>query len=184
MSTILDIEQNRKARKYSNSELMRRVIWDIASVLFRYSPRTFFSFRNCILKMMGAKIGQGVHIYNSADIYMPWNLQIGDWSSIGEHAYIYNLGHVKIGDRCTVSHRTHICAGTHDYMSVDMKLLKPTISINDMVWICADAFIGPGVSVGRGAVIGARSVIVKDVKDWCVMAGNPARTIKRRVING
>jgi len=113
---------------------------------------------------------------------MPWNLNIGDWSSIGEYAFIYNLGKVTIGKCATVSHRAHLCAGTHDYQDPSLPLLRPPIFIGDQAWICADAYIGPGVSVGEGAVIGARAVVVKDVAPWTVVAGNPARVLKRREI--
>ena len=109
-------------------------------------------------------------------------LKIGDWSAIGEEALIYNLGSVTIGSMVTVSQRAHLCAGTHDYTQAALPLLKPPIVIRDQVWICADAFIGPGVTVGEGAVVGARSVAVKDVPAWTVVAGNPAREIKKREI--
>ena len=113
---------------------------------------------------------------------MPWNLEIGDWSSIGEHAYIYNLGRIVIGSKTTISHRAHLCAGTHDYSNPTLPLLKPRIYIGDQAWICADAFIGPGVNIGEGAVVGARSVVIKDVEAWTVVAGNPAKRVRDRVL--
>jgi putative colanic acid biosynthesis acetyltransferase WcaF len=111
---------------------------------------------------------------------MPWNLTVGDWSAIGEHALIYNLGPVTIGREATISQRAHLCAGTHDYAAPDMPLLKPPIVVGDQVWVCADAFVGPGVRVGDGAVVGARAVVVRDVEPWTVVAGNPARPVKQR----
>jgi len=139
-----------------------------------------FGWRRFLLRLFGAKVGGAVHIYGSATIYMPWNLDIGDWSSIGEHAYIYNLGKVTIGSRVTISHRAHLCAGTHDYRLPDMPLIKPSIDIGDQAWVCADVFIGPGVCIGEGAVIGARAVAVKNIEPWRVVAGNPAREIATR----
>jgi putative colanic acid biosynthesis acetyltransferase WcaF len=138
-----------------------------------------------LLRLFGAKVGKEVHIYNSAIIYMPWNLKVGDWSSIGEGALIYNLGKITICERATISHRAHLCAGTHDYNDPLLSLLKPPITVGDQAWICTDAFIGPGVMVGSGAVIGARSVVTKDVAPWDIVAGNPAKVIKkRRMRNG
>jgi len=133
-----------------------------------------------MLRLFGAHIGQEVHIYNSAMIYMPWNLAIDDWSAIGEDAYIYNLGPITIGKCVTISHRAHLCAGTHDYSMPDLPLLKPPIQILDQAWVCADAFIGPGVTIGEGAIVGARAVAVKDVEPWTIVTGNPARPIKKR----
>ncbi len=149
-------------------------------ILFRISFRTMFGWRRFVLRLFGSKIGVQVNVYNTVRIYMPWNLEIGDYSSIGEYAYIYNLGKIRIGKSTTISQRVHLCAGTHDYTDPAMPLLKLPISINDQSWICADSFIGPDVIIGEGAVVGARAVVTKNVNDWNVVAGNPARVIKKR----
>ena len=107
---------------------------------------------------------------------------MGDWSAIGEHAFIYNLGPIRVGSQVTISQRAHLCAGTHDYSDPTLPLLKPPIEIRDQAWICADAFVGPGVTVGEGAVVGARAVAMRDVEPWHVVAGNPAKFIKIREI--
>lgn len=180
----LNIAKNRKVQRYSRKENIKRAIWAIAYPLFRYSPRPLFGWRRLLLRMFGARIGCNVNIYNSATIYMPWNLEIGEWSSIGEYAFVYNLGKIVIGRNCTISHRAHLCAGTHDYTDTVLPLVKPPIIIGDQTWVCADSYIGPGVSIGEGAVVGARAVVVKDVPSWTVVAGNPAKPIKKRVIKG
>ena len=113
---------------------------------------------------------------------MPWNMEIGDYSGIGEYAYIYNLGKITIGKYATVSQRAHLCAGTHDYTDVKLPLLKPPITIGNKVWICADAFVGPGVEIKEGSIVGARAVVTKNVSSWEIVAGNPAKFIKKRVL--
>lgn len=178
----LDISRNRSVVKYSRKEMVSRALWGVVQPFFRFSPRICFGWRRFLLRLFGARIGQEVHIYNSATIYMPWNLEVGDWSSIGEHAFIYNLGKITIGSKATISHRAHLCAGTHDYEDRTLPLLKLPVVVKDSAWICADAFVGPGVTVGEGAVVGARAVVVKDVGPWNVVAGNPAILIKKRVI--
>lgn len=179
----LDTASNRKATKYTTRELTRRVIWMIiGKPLFRWSPRLLFGWRRWILRMFGATVGTGVNIYSSATIYFPWNLEIGDWSSIGEDAMIYNLGVITIGEQVTVSQRAHLCAGTHDHTDPAMPLLKPPIAVRNQAWICADAFVGPSVIVGEGAIIGARAVAMRDVPEWTIVGGNPARPIKPREI--
>src|SRR5947207_8232962 len=170
MLPALDIAANRKTAKYTGEELLRRILWGVGHWGFRLSPRPCFGWRRFVLRLFGARVGREVHIYGSATIYFPWNLRIGDWSAIGEGALIYNLGPVTIGQNVTISQRAHLCAGTHDYRKADMPLLKPPIEIRDRVWICADAFVGPGVVVGEGAVVGARAVATKNVEAWTVVA--------------
>jgi putative colanic acid biosynthesis acetyltransferase WcaF len=121
-----------------------------------------------------------VNTYPSTRIYFPWNLTVGDWSAIGEEVLIYNLGPVTLGKKVTISHRAHLCAGTHDYTRPELPLIKPPIEIGDQAWVCADAFVGPGVVVGEGAVVGARAVVMKNVEPWTVVAGNPARFVRKR----
>lgn len=179
-----DIKANRSAVKYSRREQILRLLWIPGQWLFRLSPRPMFGFRRVLLRCFGATIGRNVNIYPSATLYFPWNLTMGDWSCIGEWTLVYNLGPVTIGPKVTVSQRVHLCAGTHDYTDPAMPLMKPPIVIGESAWICADAFVGPGVTIGDGAVVGARSVVVRDVPAWNVVAGNPARTIKMRTAPG
>ncbi|MCC6493820.1 MAG: putative colanic acid biosynthesis acetyltransferase [Pirellulales bacterium] len=160
----------------------RRLLWMALWPLFRFSPRPAFAWRRLLLRALGAKVGANVHIYASATIYYPWMLAIGDDSAIGERALVYNLGRVTIGRRATISHQAHLCAGTHDYRDPALPLLRPPITIGDDAWICADAFVGPGVNVGAGAVVGARAATFDDVAPWTVVAGNPAKFIKRRAM--
>jgi putative colanic acid biosynthesis acetyltransferase WcaF len=111
---------------------------------------------------------------------MPWNVEIGDWTALGEDVLIYSLGKVRLGRSVTLSYRSHVCAGTHDLNDPTLPLLKPPVTIEDGVWVGTEAFIGPGVTVGSGAVVGARAVVVKNVSPLDVVAGNPARTVARR----
>lgn len=182
MQNDLNILANRRAAKYTKKEIIWRILWGLTLPLFRFSPRTFFKWRSFLLGLFGAKIGKDVHIYNSVIIYFPWNLEIGDFSSIGEYVFIYNLGKIKLGTKATISQRAHLCAGSHDYTEAELPLLKSPIVIADKVWVCADAFIGPGVSVGEGAVVGARAVVTKNVDPWVVVVGNPALPIKKRIM--
>jgi len=176
----LDISANRRATKYSGAEIVRRILWAFGKWLFCLSPRPCFGWRRFILRCFGAEVAPHVHMYASTRVYFPWNLAVGAWSAVGENALIYNLGLVKIGEKVTISHGVHLCAGSHDYRKLDMPLLKPPIEIRNQAWICADAFVGPGVTVGEGAVVGARAVAVKDVEPWTIVAGNPAREIRKR----
>ena len=178
----LNIESNRAAQKYPLRIQLVRVVWSVGRILFRLVPRPLYAARRVLLRCFGAKVGEKVNIANTASIYFPWNLEIGDWSAIGEHATIYNLGKVVIGEKATVSQCAHLCAGSHDYADPALPLLKPPIMIGDQAWICADAFVGPGVEIGEGAVVGARAVAMKNVEPWVVVAGNPTYFIKMRTL--
>ena len=173
----LDIESNRAARKWTRKELAGRVLWAACAPLFRLSPRLLWDWRRFLLRCFGAKVGRHVQIHPSARIFIPWNLEIGDWSSIGFDALIYNLGRITIGANATISQRAHLCAGTHDFRDPAMPLLKLPVRIGGEAWICADAFVGPGVTVGEKAVVAARAVVVKDVEPNTIVGGNPAKVI-------
>jgi putative colanic acid biosynthesis acetyltransferase WcaF len=177
---IIDPKINRAASKYSSKEFLLRLLWSFGKLLFRITPRPLFGVRRTILRVYGAKIGKHVNIYPTANIYFPWNLEIGDDSAIGEWALVYNLGKIRIGERATISQRVHLCAGTHDYKSPAMTLLKPPIEIGNNVWVCADAFIGPNVKIAESAIIAAASVVVKAVEASQIVGGNPAKLIKMR----
>ena len=178
----LDFDVCRRQRPYSRREYIGRALWALTWPLFRFSPRPLFGWRRFLLRLFGARIGRHAHVYPSARIYLPWNLTLGEEASIGEWALIYNLGPVSIGDRATISHRAHLCAGSHDYRDPAMPLLRLPITIGPQAWICSDAFIGPKVQVGEGAVVGAAAVAVRDVAPWEIVGGNPARRIKTRYL--
>jgi putative colanic acid biosynthesis acetyltransferase WcaF len=127
-----------------------------------------------MLRLFGAKVGAQVHIHPSAQIFLPWNLEIGDWSSVGFEALLYNLGPMKIGERVTISQRAHLCGGTHKFREACMPLVRSSISVGDEAWICADAFVGPGVTIGDRAVVGARAVVMRNVPAGKIVVGNPA----------
>jgi putative colanic acid biosynthesis acetyltransferase WcaF len=167
---------------YTLQQQVRRVLWWIGCFfLFKLSLRPMYTWRRWVLRLFGAKLGDHVRVQRSARIEFPWNLVMGRFSSIGENAWIYNLGPIEIGEFATISQRVFLCAGTHDYTRPEMPLLKPPIKIGKGVWIAADAFVGPGVSIGDYAVVGARSVVVKNLPTGMVCAGHPCKPIKPRL---
>lgn len=177
---LLDSAGNRASRKYTTAEQVKRVCWGAGSWLLRLSPRPFFAWRRAVLRLFGARVGEQVHVYPTARIAMPWNVEIGDWAAIGDDVLIYSLGTVRIGAHATISYRAHLCAGTHDFSDPELRLLKPPIDIGAGAWLGTEAFVGPGVTVGAGAIVGARAVVVKNVAPCEIVAGNPARVIGMR----
>lgn len=165
------------------AEKVKRVLWMmVRATLFRTSFHNWYGWRRFLLRRFGAKIGAGVRIRPTAWVEIPWNLEIGDDSAVGDYAILYSLGRITIGRLVVVSQYAHLCAGTHDYTVRTFPLLRLPIRVCDEAWVAADAFIGPGVTIGEQSVVGARATVVKDVPPGQVVAGNPARYIKPRLL--
>jgi putative colanic acid biosynthesis acetyltransferase WcaF len=177
---LVDVVANRSASKWTVRELLGRALWELSHPLFAWSPRPLWGWRRALLRAFGARVGREVHIHPSVHIVVPWNITIGDYSSVGDRVILYALGPITIAERVTISQGAHLCAGTHDYRDKTMPLLKPPIDIEKEVWICADAFIGPSVRVGARAIVGARCVALSNIAAELVMIGNPARVLRRR----
>ena len=168
---------------HSFSNKLARVAWAVIwSCFFRPSPRILHGWRRSLLRLFGAKIGDGAHPYPSTRIWAPWNLEMGDHSCLGENTDCYCVDRIRIAAHSTISQYSFLCTASHDYTNPTMPLRTAPITIGEGVWIAADVFIGPGVMIGDGAVIGARSSVFRSVDPWTVVAGNPAKVIKRREI--
>jgi putative colanic acid biosynthesis acetyltransferase WcaF len=176
----VDVTRNRAMRKWSRREQLARVLWAFARHGFALVPRPLWSVRRAMLRVFGAQVGTNVHVHPSARITMPWNLTLGDGCAIGDRAIIYALGPITVAARATISQGAHLCAGSHDWRDPAMPLLKFPIMVGSDAWICADAFVGPGVRVGSRAIVGARAVVMKDVDEGVIMVGNPAQVVASR----
>ena len=161
-----------------------RLVWNIIRMLlFRLLVgRLFKDWRNLLLRLFGAELHPSAHIYASVKIWSPHNLKMGAYSTLGPGVDCYNQGMVCIGANSIISQKSYLCASTHDFEQTDFPLICKPILIGDSVWVAADAFIGPGVHLGDGVVVGARAAVFKHVDAWTVVGGNPAQVIKKRVI--
>lgn len=163
------------------ARLVWRAVW---RTLYRPSPRPFHGWRRALLRLFGAKIGRGAHPYPSADIWAPWNLEMGDHSCLSENVDCYSVNRIRLGPHATVSQYSFLCTASHDYTTPSMPLISSPIAIEKGAWVAADVFVGPGVTVGEGSVVGARSTVMRDVMPWVVVCGNPARVIRSRTLDG
>lgn len=132
------------------------------------------------MRLFGAKVGRGVHVYPGVRIWAPWNLDLGDQAGIADRVILYSQGHITIGRRTVISQGAHLCAGSHDYDKPGFPLITKPIVICDHAWVAAEVFVHPGVIVSEGAVIGARAVVNKNMPAWMVCAGHPCKPIKAR----
>lgn len=160
---------------------LARAAWMLAGKpLFRLSFHNWYLFRRVLLRQFGARIAANVRIRPSVNIEIPWQLDLREGAIIGDHAILYSLGRITIGERCVVSQYAHLCAGTHDYNDSAFRLLRLPITLGRDVWVGADAFIGPETVIGPLAVIGARASVYKSVPARAIVGGNPARVLKYR----
>lgn len=154
--------------------------WIINSILFRFSPRICNGWRRTLLRLFGARIGKKVLIRPSARILYPWLLEIGDYSWIGDEVNVYNMARISIGNNTVISQKTYLCTGTHDYRKESFDIYAEPISIGNEVWIAADVFIAPNVTIGDSSVVGYRSTVTKDLPKNMICIGSPATPIRSR----
>lgn len=178
-------ESNKIINRNTNWPLsykIKRLLWSFAWFLFfRPTPKKFaYKWRNYLLQLFGTTIHGDCLICPTCRILEPWNLEIGDYSAVGERVNIYNYAKVTIGKNSVISQDTVLCTGTHDYKLRNMPLISKPITIGDEVWITSNCFIHPGVSIGNGTVVGACSVVIKDLNEWSIYSGNPAKYISNR----
>jgi putative colanic acid biosynthesis acetyltransferase WcaF len=168
---------------YPRGEVLLRGLWALVqATVFRWSPRPLHGFRARLLRLFGADIPAPtqVVIFPTARITFPWKLSLAPRAMVGPYVNLYNLAPISLGRGANVSQNGHLCAGTHDYTRWAMPLVAKPIVIGENAWLAADVFVGPGVTIGALCVVGARSVVVKDLPPRTVCAGNPCRPLKER----
>jgi putative colanic acid biosynthesis acetyltransferase WcaF len=151
-------------------------LWQIVQgSLFACSPQFAYGWRRLLLRSFGARIGSNVKVRPSARITYPWKVEIGDRAWVGDGAELYSLAPIRIGADAVVSQKSYLCAASHDYRRPEFPMVEGPIIIGDQAWLAADVFVAPGISIGRGAVIGARSSVFSDIEAGMLAFGSPAK---------
>jgi putative colanic acid biosynthesis acetyltransferase WcaF len=158
----------------------RAAWWVVWTLLARWTPPPLHGWRRLLLRLFGARMAANSRVYGSARIWYPRNLVMEENAAMGPGVICYSMAVISVGRDAIVSQRAHLCAGTHEVDDPLFQLRAYPIRIGVKAWVAAEAFVGPGVTVGEGAVLGARGVTVKDLPEWTVWAGNPARSIRER----
>lgn len=172
----------------SKSIKIKRVFWNVtAAFLFHpFITPIFRKWRIALLKLFGAKIEWDANVYASVKIWAPWMLQMGHRACLGPYVICYNQDWVHLEDDAIVSQYSYLCTAGHnlDYANTPYSgLITAPILLRRGAWIASRAFVGMGVEIGEGAVVGATASVYKDVEPWSVVGGNPAKFIKKRIIN-
>ncbi len=140
------------------------------------------AFKVWLLRCFEAQIGQQVRIKPGVRVKFPWRLTVGDYVWLGENVWIDNVAPVTMESHICISQNVYLCTGNHDWSHPDFKLTPNSIYIEAESWIAANAVVGPGVTIGRGAVLCLGSVTGRSLKPMTIYAGNPAQPIKERII--
>lgn len=166
---------------YSFGEYVAKAAWfAVQATLFRIPLPRLNGWRRLLLRCFGAKIARTANLSRTATVWHPWLLSVGDYTTLSQRVVVYNLGAVVIGSHAVLSQDVYLCAGTHDYAKTNLPLLRNPITIGHGTWLCAGAFIGPGVTVGDNTIVGARAVVMRDLPPQVIAAGNPARVVRER----
>ncbi|WP_116107092.1 putative colanic acid biosynthesis acetyltransferase [Lewinella sp. IMCC34191] len=155
--------------------------WIVEALLFRPSPQFLYGWRRWLLRKFGAKIGRGAIIRPTVKTQFPWKVTIGDYAWIGDDVVLYSLGPIEVGHDAVISQKSYLCTGSHDPGMPDFPIYSKPIYIEPECWIATDVYVGPGVRIGRGTLVGARSSVFKDLPAGKICMGSPARIIKDRV---
>ena len=166
---------------FSPGHRLGRALWGIAqATLFRLSPRPFHRWRNWLLRLFGARLHPTARVYGRARIWAPWNLVMEAYATLADDVDAYAANTITIGPHATVSQYSYLCAASHDFEDVAHPLVTAPIVIGGRCWIAADVFVGPGVTIGDGTVVGARSAVFCDLPPWSVAMGTPAKVVRQR----
>jgi len=165
---------------YGRAKLFVLLWFFCQTILFRLSPIPCYSFRRWLLKLFGCRIGKDVIVRPRARFHYPWRIEIGDYSSIGDEVWLYSIAPIKIGSHTVISQRSFLCTAGHDYRNPHFTTIIEPIVVGDGVWIAADVFVAPGITIGDNAVIGARSSVFHDMPVGTICYGSPCRPVKKR----
>ncbi|MEL6387515.1 MAG: WcaF family extracellular polysaccharide biosynthesis acetyltransferase [Pseudomonadota bacterium] len=171
---------------FQNTEFVRgrsrftEGLWIVAQALFVSSFIPGGLMRRVVLRAFGATIGKGVTIHPRMRVKFPWKLTIGDNCWFGQDVWIDNLEPVTVGDNVCVSQGAYLCTGSHDWSVPSFDLTARPIALEDGCWIAARTNVGPGVTVGEGAVLTLGSSAYADLSPWTIYSGTPAAALKPR----
>jgi len=161
-----------------------RALWSLFQIPFwPHTPQALSPLRIALLKLFGAHIAPHCLIGAGVKIWVPWNLTMGEYSTIGANTEIQNFVPVVIGRHVVISQRNYIVTSTHDHTHPNFPLISTPITIGSQSWVASECVLGPGAQIGEGTIIGVRSVVDKPMPPWTVCSGNPCRPITERVIH-
>jgi len=168
MREVLEKGVNRLYNYFLDFELML-LRW-IGHIPCHLSRRFFY-------RLAGIKIGKGSTIHCWANFFQPLNIEIGDDTIIGDHAFLDGRAKIKIGDHVDIASSVMIYNSEHDINDPHFKARVEPVEIGDYVFIGPRVIILPGVKIGKGAIVAAGAVVTGNVASFSVVGGVPAKEI-------
>ncbi len=141
----------------------------------RYFPSQFF--RELIYSACGMKIGRGATIYGGVEVRSPGKITIGERSIVGHNCLLDGRKGLDIGADVNISSGAWIWTLQHDINDSDFCVSGSKVIIEDNAWLCSRVTILPGVRIGKCAVVAAGAVVTKNVADYDIVGGIPAKKI-------
>lgn len=182
LTSRMDLSQFSAKKFDRGASFLKEALWVLIKCVLFLPPWPMPSAARVLaLRGFGATVGCGVVIRSKVNITFPWRLILGNHVWLGEEVFILNLAPVAIESNVCVSQRAFICTGSHDFRREDFALIAKPIVIREGAWVAAQAFVGPGVELGKGAILSAGSVAMNNIPDGCLAAGNPAKVVKENI---
>lgn len=142
-----------KSSKLYKKKFFKNFLWEVVSCLYFNTALPGNYLRFLILKAFGARLGRGLIIKPNIKIKYPWNLELGDYSWVGENVWIDNIAKVSIGSNTCISQGVYICSATHDYKSINFDLILSPVIIGNNCWISAKSIIGPNSKIENNTFV-------------------------------
>ena len=165
------------------SKVTVQIWWIVQASLFSWSPEILYGWRSFLLRLFGAQIGKKVRIRSSVTITYPWKIKVGDYTWIGHDCTLYSLGEISIGSHVAIAHKVYLNTGGHEYDKKTFDIFSKPVVVEDQCWLTNDVYVAPGVTIGKGTIVSARSTVLKDLPPGKICVGTPAKPIKDRGIS-
>jgi putative colanic acid biosynthesis acetyltransferase WcaF len=166
---------------WSGRNRMLRVLWEFCWFVFCvWTPKPLNEWRLFWLRVFDAKIHGTPFVHQRARIAIPWNLTMHDRACLGDRVNAYSLGEIEIGAGAIVAQEVYLSTGSHDFNHPALPLVTAKITVGEKAFVGARAFVLPGIRIGARSVIGAGSVVTRDMPDNAIAAGNPCKVLRFR----
>ncbi len=180
--------KDKNGKELTTSEIQSKIANRIANIILDFELMTLrwvahvpsHTFRKFMYRLSGMKIGKGSTIHMWANFFDPSGISVGEDTIIGDHVFLDGRSSLVVGNHTDIASSVMIYNSEHDLESEDFNARTEPVEIGDYVFIGPRAIILPGVKIGKGSVVAAGAVVSKDVPEFTIVGGVPAKEIGQR----